>query len=201
MPARGVSIDGDPECVATVLPALRSTRALASTLRLRSSLRPEAVGSEDRRTDSATTLHASLAFHRALPPGWFRSRSRRGPCALCGFDGVSAAVIATCGKPAFGEDALTHRGLSGPAYCRSRRTGNCRGDSYRLALSNTAAPLRAADARRDLAWQERHCALSYRSFGGSAARGASPQSWTITRSMSWNDVCIHGRSHPAHGRL
>lgn len=67
--------------------------------------------------------------------------------------GVSAPVIATCGKQSFTEKMLfTHRGLSGPAILQISSYWS-RGESIRIDWSPEQpmlTPLREANARRDL---------------------------------------------------
>ncbi len=68
--------------------------------------------------------------------------------------GVSAPVIASCGKRSFTEKMLfTHRGLSGPAILQIS-SYRSRGESIHIDWSPgqpVLAPLREANARRDLA--------------------------------------------------
>jgi len=96
--------------------------------------------------------------------------------------GVSAAVIATCGKPCFREKMLfTHRGLSGPAILQISSYWKLP-EAIRIDWApeqHLLAPLRAADARRDLAVAR--AALRAQLPARLADRlleAASPQSWT-----------------------
>jgi len=96
--------------------------------------------------------------------------------------GVSAAVIATCGKRCFREKMLfTHRGLSGPAILQISSYWKLP-EAIRIDWApeqHLLAPLRAADARRDLAVAR--AALRAQLPARLADRlleAASPQSWT-----------------------
>ncbi|MFZ0338537.1 MAG: aminoacetone oxidase family FAD-binding enzyme [Terracidiphilus sp.] len=96
--------------------------------------------------------------------------------------GVSAPVIATCGKRSFREKMLfTHRGLSGPAILQISSYWK-QPEAIRIDWSpeqNLLAPLRAPHARRDLAAAK--AALRTQLPARLADRlleAASPQNWT-----------------------
>jgi hypothetical protein len=96
--------------------------------------------------------------------------------------GVSAPVIASCGKRRFREKMLfTHRGLSGPAILQISSYWKPH-ETIRIDWSpeqRLLAPLRAAHARRDLAAAK--AALRAQLPARLADRlleAASPQSWT-----------------------
>jgi predicted Rossmann fold flavoprotein len=96
--------------------------------------------------------------------------------------GVSAPVIASCGKRSFREKMLfTHRGLSGPAILQISSYWK-QPEAIRIDWSPEwplLAPLRVADARRDLATAK--AALRTQLPARLADRlleAASPQSWT-----------------------
>ena len=96
--------------------------------------------------------------------------------------GVSAPVIAACGKQSFTEKMLfTHRGLSGPAILQISSYWK-RPEAIRIdwaAEKELLAPLRATNARRDLSAAK--AALRARLPARLADRlldVAAPQSWT-----------------------
>jgi predicted Rossmann fold flavoprotein len=96
--------------------------------------------------------------------------------------GVSAPVIASCGKRSFREKMLfTHRGLSGPAILQISSYWK-RPQAIRIDWSpeqHLLAPLRAANARRDLAAAKAalRAQLPMR-LADRLLDAASPQSWT-----------------------
>ena len=96
--------------------------------------------------------------------------------------GVSALVIASCGKRSFREKMLfTHRGLSGPAILQISSYWK-RPEAIRIDWSperRLLAPLRAAHARRDLAAAKAalRAQLPVR-LADRLLEAASPQSWT-----------------------
>ena len=96
--------------------------------------------------------------------------------------GVSAPVIASCGKRSFREKILfTHRGLSGPAILQISSYWKLP-ESIRIDWSpeqHLLAPLRAAHARRDLAAAKAalRAQLPLR-LADRLIEAASPQSWT-----------------------
>jgi predicted Rossmann fold flavoprotein len=96
--------------------------------------------------------------------------------------GVSAPVIATCGKRSFREKMLfTHRGLSGPAILQISSYWK-QPEAIRIDWSperRLLAPLRAAHARRDLtsAKAALRAQLPVR-LADRLLEAASPESWT-----------------------
>jgi hypothetical protein len=96
--------------------------------------------------------------------------------------GVSAPVIASCGKRSFRDKILfTHRGLSGPAILQISSYWKLP-ESIRIDWSpeqHLLAPLRAAHARRDLAAAKAalRAQLPLR-LADRLIEAASPQSWT-----------------------
>jgi predicted Rossmann fold flavoprotein len=96
--------------------------------------------------------------------------------------GVSAAVVAACGKQSFKEKMLfTHRGLSGPAILQISSYWN-KPENLSVDWSpghNFLAPLRAANARRDRAAVKAALrALLPARLADRLLEIAGPESWT-----------------------
>ena len=103
--------------------------------------------------------------------------------------GVSAPVIATCGKRSFTEKMLiTHRGLSGPAILQISSYWS-QGESIRIDWSPgqpLLTPLRQANSRRDLPVVRAALrALLPARLADRLAEVAAPRSWTNHAIEEW----------------
>jgi len=154
-----VSLDGSPKAPRTILPEplnrLHSRRRVHGAARHRRQRRP--VHSKNGRDGFGYDI--ARQFSIPLSPAVrrsFRLPLRAEHAQFADLTGISAPVTVACGKRRFQEEMLfTHRGLSGPASCKSPPIGIIPTQSAPNRSSSTGLPastfctLRVPNARRD----------------------------------------------------